>query len=129
MQLLNPLLISNLGSAEVILIFFVIIPILILPIISLWRIFEKAGEPGWAAIIPIYNLVILMAIAGKPWFWGLLACRPYIGVIFSIWGTNLMVKQFGKTEGFTLGIVFLPFIFLPILAFEEAKFTKQTFFG
>lgn len=127
MQLLNPLLVSNLGSTEVILIFFVLIPFLILPIISLWRIFEKAGEPGWAAIIPIYNLVILMNIAGKPWWWGLLACIPYIGLIFSIWGTNLIVKQFGKTEGFTVGIVLLPFIFLPLLAFGEAKFTKQTF--
>lgn len=127
MHLLNLLLANYLGFAEITLLVFVLIPFLILPIISLWRIFEKAGEPGWSAIIPIYNLVILMSIAGKPWFWGLLACIPYIGLIFSIWGTNLVVKQFGKTEWFTLGIILLPFIFLPILAFGEAKFTKQTY--
>jgi len=125
MQLLNLLFMNSIGFGEIILLLIVLIPFLFLPIISLWKIFEKAGEPGWAAIIPVYHLIIIMKIADKPWWWGLLACIPYVGLVFSIWGTNLMVKKFGKTEAFTVGIVFLPFIFLPILGFGDARFSRN----
>ena len=116
---------NSIGFGEIILLLIVLIPFLFLPIISLWKIFEKAGEPGWAAIIPVYHLIIIMKIADKPWWWGLIACIPYVGLIFSIWGTNLMVKQFGKREEFTVGIVLLPFIFLPILGFGDARFSRN----
>lgn len=112
------------GIVEITLVLIVLITFFFIPIISLWKIFEKAGEAGWQVIIPIYNLVILMKIVGKPWWWALLICIPYIGLIWPIWGTNLLVKRFGKTEAFTVGIIFLPYVFLPILAFGDAKYTK-----
>ena len=118
MHLLNMLFLSGLGFGEIFIL--LILPIIILPIVALWRLFEKAGEPGWQALIPIYNLAIIMKIGGKPGWWALLACIPYIGLIWSIWGINMMVKSFGKSEGYTIGIIFLPYIFLPMLAFSNS---------
>lgn len=89
-------------------------------IICGWKIFEKAGQPGWAAIIPIYSSYILTKIIGKPWYWVLLMCIPYIGIIWGIWAVNLLSKSFGKGVGFTLGLIFLGFIFAPIMAFDKS---------
>jgi len=85
-----------------------------------WKVFEKAGQPGWAALIPIYSSYILTKIIGKPWYWLLLMLIPYIGIIWSIWAINLLSKSFGKSEGFTVGLILLWFIFWPILAFDKS---------
>lgn len=90
--------------------------------ITMWIIFEKAGQPGWAALIPVYNLIVFMRIIGKPWWWILLWMIPYAQLVWIVWGYNLLAKKFGKSEGFTVGIVFLGFIFLPILAFGSATY-------
>jgi len=89
----------------------------IIGIISYWRIYTKAGQPGWACLIPIYNLYILTKIIGKPWWWLLLMIFPCTSLIFAIWAANLLSKSFGQGVGFTLGLIFLGFIFYPILAF------------
>ncbi|MEY3051689.1 MAG: hypothetical protein RLY31_1474 [Bacteroidota bacterium] len=91
-------------------------------IASVWRIFEKAGQPGWAVIVPIYNLLVLLRIVGKPWWWLFLMIIPYVGLIWSIWTTNLLSKKFGKDEGFTVGLILLPVIFYPLLAFGDAQY-------
>ncbi len=96
--------------------------ITILVIIALWKIFEKAGKPGWAAIIPIYNIIVLLEIVGKPLWWIILFLIPLVNIIFGIWVTNLLSKSFGKNEGFTVGLILLPFIFYPILGFGNAKY-------
>ena len=96
--------------------------LVVLLIASLWKIFEKAGKPGWAAIVPIYNTIVLLEIVKKPWWWLLLMLIPYVGFIWAIWATNLLVKSFGKTEAFTVGCIFLPFVFYPILGFGDAKY-------
>src|SRR5258708_6986030 len=82
--------------------------------VSLWKIFTKAGKPGWAAIIPIYNIIVLLQIVGKPWYWLLLMCIPLLGIIWGIWTYNLLSKSFGKGVGFTLGLIFLSIIFFPV---------------
>jgi hypothetical protein len=95
----------------------IIILLFIAPIvIGYWIIFQKAGHPGWAAIVPIYNFWVITQIIKKPGYWVLLMMIPYAGSIWHIWSTNLLVKKFGKSEGFTVGCIFLPFIFYPILA-------------
>lgn len=102
-----------------------LVPILIIGvilIISLWKIFQKAGYQGWEAIVPIYNIYILLKIVGKPWWWLLLMCIPYVGLVWQIWSYNMLSKSFGKTEGFTAGLVLLPFIFFPILGFGDARY-------
>lgn len=101
-------------------IFLFMIPFFILLVVSIWKVFEKAGQPGWACLIPIYNGYILTVIIGKPWWWLLLMCIPYVGIIWAVWATNLLSKSFGKTEGFTAGLLFLGFIFYPILGFSKS---------
>jgi hypothetical protein len=86
----------------------------------MWVIFTKAGKPGWAAIIPIYNIIVLLEIVGKPIWWIILVI--ILPFIFGIWMLNLLSKSFGKGVGFTLGLIFLGFIFFPILAFGDAKY-------
>jgi Family of unknown function (DUF5684) len=94
----------------------------IVEIIALWKIYEKAGQPGWKAIIPFYNAYILLKIVGKPGWWFLLMCIPIVNIIYLIWTYNMLSKSFGKDEGFTVGILFLGFIFLPILGFGKAVY-------
>ena len=96
--------------------------IIVLYIVGMWKVFEKAGKPGWAAIIPIYNLIVLLEIVGKPMIWVLWLLIPCVNFVFLIWLINLTSKSFGKSEGFTVGLVILPFIFWPILGFGDAKY-------
>ena len=101
----------------------VIIAIVILMIAANWKIFEKAGKPGWASIIPVYNLIVLLEIIGKPIWWLIIMLFvPVVNIIFGIWAINLLSKSFGKNEGFTLGLIFLGIIFYPILGFGSAQY-------
>lgn len=102
-----------------------LIPTLIISVISLvgmWKIYEKAGKPGWAAIIPIYNIIVLLEIIGKPVWWIVLYLIPCVNIIFGIWTINLLSKSFGQGVGFTIGIIFLSFIFLPLLGFGNFQY-------
>lgn len=103
----------------------IVLGLIALMIISMWKIFEKAGQPGWAAIVPIYNYIIMAKIAEKPEWWGALCLIPYASIVFIIWIWNRMVKRFGKDEGFTVGVILLPFVFVPILAFSDAKYKSE----
>jgi hypothetical protein len=96
--------------------------ILVAVFVSLWKLFVKAGHPGWAGIVPIYNLYILTQIVGRPWWWLILMIIPLVGLIFAIIVTNDLSKSFGKGIGYTLGLIFLPFIFYPLLAFGPAQY-------
>ncbi len=96
--------------------------IAILLIISFWKIFTKAGKPGWASIIPIYNVIVFLEIIGKPWWWLLLYLIPVVNIIFGIWALNLLSKSFGKEVGFTIGLIFLSIIFIPILGLGSAAY-------
>ncbi|MBX9852108.1 MAG: signal peptidase I [Cytophagaceae bacterium] len=97
-----------------------ILAVVVLLIASMWTLFAKAGKPGWAAIVPIYNTLTLLEIIKKPWWWLLLMMIPYINIIWHIWSLNLFVKSFGKSTGYTIGVIFLPIIFLPMLAFSSS---------
>ena len=97
--------------------------IFILVVAANWRIFQKAGKPGWASIIPFYNIIVLLEIVGKPLLWFfIILFVPIANIIFSIWTLNLLSKSFGKSAGFTVGLIFLPFIFYPILGFGNAEY-------
>jgi hypothetical protein len=92
----------------------------IIEIVGAWFMFEKAGEPGWAAIIPIYNWLIGIKIAGKPWWYILLMLIPVVNLVIYIVILNGLAKNFGKGTGFTLGLFFFRFIFIPILGFSKS---------
>jgi hypothetical protein len=112
-----------LGLAILVPLIIVSVAILVLEIVALWFIFEKAKEPGWAAIIPIYNYLIVIKIAGKPWWFLLLFLIPIVNVVIYIVVLHGLSKSFGKDAGFTVGLFFLRFIFLPILGFGKAEYT------
>lgn len=102
--------------------------LMIIMIVAWWRIFEKAGEPGWAALIPIYNTIVLLKVAKlSPWliFVFLLAIIPVVGmIIVGVFSIIVQVKlgtAFGRGAGFILGMIFLPIIFLPILGFGDSR--------
>jgi len=99
-----------------------VLAIVVFLIAAMWKIFEKAGQPGWAAIIPIYNMYVLLQIVGKPGWWLILFLIPFVNYVFIIWTYNMLSKSFGKEEGFTVGLVLLGIVFFPILGFGDAKY-------
>jgi ABC-type sulfate transport system permease subunit len=102
-----------------------LIPMLIVWVISvvgMWRVYEKAGKPGWASIIPIYNVIVMLEIIGKPMLWLLLLLIPCVNIVVGIWMINLLSKSYGQSEGFTIGLIFLPFIFYPVLGFGNYRY-------
>ena len=96
--------------------------IFLVVIIAWWKIFEKAGQPGWQALIPFYNFYILLKIVGKPGWWLILIFIPFVNLVIIIWTYNMLSKSFGKDEAFTVGLILLGFIFFPVLAFGSAKY-------
>jgi hypothetical protein len=87
-----------------------------------WMVFEKAGRPGWAAIVPIYNLVVLLRITSQSLWWILLVLIPGVNVVaFFIINLNL-AWRFGKDLGYAFGLTILPFIFYPILGLGGARY-------
>lgn len=96
---------------------------IVLMIASMWRVFTKAGQPGWAAIIPIYNIVVLLKITGKPVWWIVGFVIPLVNFVVMILLCIALAKAFGKGGGFAAGLILLSFIFIPILAFSDATYT------
>lgn len=101
---------------------FLYVGIIVLLIAAYWIVFTKAGKPGWAVLVPIYNIIVMLQIVGKPWWWLFLFIIPGVNLVFGIWTINLLSKSFGKDVGFTIGIIFLSFIFIPILAFGKSTY-------
>ena len=101
----------------------VYLAIILIIIISLWKIFTKAGKPGWAAIVPIYNLIVMLEICCKPIWWFILMLIPFVNLIVIIILLVELAKRFGKGVGFAIGMLILPFIFYPMLAFGDSKYT------
>jgi hypothetical protein len=116
---------SSGGGAAFAIIGLVFAAVGILMIVAFWRLFQKAGYPGWAAIIPVYSNLVLTWIAGKPWWWLLLSLIPIVNIVIGIIISVEIARRFGKTSGFAVGLIFLPFIFFPILAFGDAKYQPE----
>jgi DNA-directed RNA polymerase subunit M/transcription elongation factor TFIIS len=89
---------------------------------GIWGTFAKAGEPGWGALIPIYNVIILLRVAGRPLWWILLFVIPGINLLAAIVVSIDVAQNFGKHAGFGLGLAFLGFIFYPVLGFGSARY-------
>ncbi|MDP4181103.1 MAG: DUF5684 domain-containing protein [Bacillota bacterium] len=89
-------------------------------IVTQWVLYEKAGQPGWACIIPIYNIIVYLKIGGKPWYWLLLMCIPFVNIIFSIMVLQAFLKAYGKGGvGSVLLALFFSIFYLPYLAFSK----------
>ncbi len=96
--------------------------IIVVVIAGMWKVFTKAGQPGWAAIVPIYNIVILLKIVGRPVWWLVLLLIPFVNFVILILVSIDMAKSFGKGPGFGIGLWLLSFIFYPILGFGDAQY-------
>ncbi len=102
--------------------YLLVFAVAIISVISLWIIFQKAGKPGWASIVPFYNLWILKEITGRPTWWFFVSFIPYVGTVFVLIMYYFLGKSFGKSSSFSVGVALLSIIFLPMLAFSDARY-------
>jgi Family of unknown function (DUF5684) len=112
------------GSGLVIGMIGVVVALVVIAVMvaAMWKVFAKAGQPGWAALVPIYNLVVLLNIVGKPLWWIILFAVP-IANIYALFAIAIaLAKSFGKSTGFGLGLVFLSIFFYPVLGFGSARY-------
>jgi hypothetical protein len=91
-------------------------------IIGMWKVYTKAGEPGWAVLIPFYNYWVMMRIIGRPYWWLLLFLLPVINIVITFIIHVDLAKSFGRGVGFGIGLALLSFIFFPILGFGNARY-------
>jgi hypothetical protein len=96
--------------------------IVVLEVAGVWMVFTKAAQPGWAAIIPFYNYWVMLKIVGRPGWWLILLLIPFVNIVFAIIVLNGLSKSFGKSGGFTVGLVLLSFVFFPILGFGKSQY-------
>ena len=104
-------------------IFLVFILVLILFfVICHWKIFTKAGVAGWKSIIPLYNIIVQLKIVKQPAYWIFFFFIPVVNIYFAVRHIHGLSRAFGKDTGFTIGLILLPFIFYPLLAFGDATY-------
>ncbi|MHC4575241.1 MAG: DUF5684 domain-containing protein [Planctomycetota bacterium] len=102
--------------------FVIYLALVIFQMIAMWKVFTKARQPGWAIIIPIYNMYVLLKVAGKPGWWLVLMFIPLVNIVIGILMSVGIANNFGKGVGFAIGLIFVPIIFYPILAFGSAEY-------
>jgi hypothetical protein len=105
----------------------IILALCVVAIAGMWKVFTKAGQPGWACIVPIYNIIVMIEIAGKPLWWIALFFIPFVNFVPAIFIPIEIANHFGKGAGFGVGLIFLPFIFYPILGFGDAQYMHGSF--
>lgn len=96
--------------------------ITIVLIVAAWRLFEKAGRPGWASLIPIYNTIVMLQITGQSGWWILGLFVPFLNFFVIIRLIFNLATVFGRSVAFGFGLLFLAPIFLCILAFGDARY-------
>jgi hypothetical protein len=95
-------------------------------VVAFWKIFVKAGQPGWACLVPFYNFYVMtLKIAGLPLMWFIFCFIPILNIVAMFKIYIELAKKFGKGVGFGVGLVFLSFIFAPILGFGDAKYLGE----
>jgi hypothetical protein len=101
-------------------------------LIGMWKVFTKAGQPGWAVLIPFYNIIVLLRVAGLPWYWVFavfLPIIPLLGVlaymVLAVMCLHRISTRFGQGVGFTIGLTLLSPIFFLILGFGSSKYVGE----
>jgi hypothetical protein len=100
--------------------------IVVAALAGLWKTFEKMGKPGWNGIIPIYNIILILEVVGKPIWWIVLFFIPIVNLVVAILVLIAFAAKFGKGPGFGVGLALLGFIFFPILGFGDAQYSGAT---
>lgn len=96
--------------------------VMLLMVVSGWRIFKKAGKPGWAILVPIYNAIVMLQICRRPGWWFILLLIPLVNLVIAIILAIDLAKVFGHGAGFGIGLILAGFIFYPILAFDSSQY-------
>jgi hypothetical protein len=100
--------------------------ITVVGVLGMWRVYEKAGQPGWACLVPIYNLIVWLEIAGERWWCILLYLIPGLNVIIHFLVTRDVARRFGRGPLFALGLCCAGFLFYPMLGFGPARYEPQS---
>jgi hypothetical protein len=87
-----------------------------------WKLYAKAGKPGWAGIIPIYNIIVLMEIVGRPTWWTILFFIPIANIVAAVLVNIDLAKSFGRDVVFGILMTLIPIIFVAVLAFGSATY-------
>jgi len=126
--------------ALVLVLVLVVLALLVLIIVANCKIFKKADEAWWKALVPLYNSWVEARIGGLAWWWFLIfvVLTTLVGALKEVNVTVSMAmvltsynfsynicKKFGKSGGFALLCTLLPFVGFPILAFGNAKYDKS----
>ena len=114
--------INNIALFFTIIIIVISLLFAIVTIIAMWKIFEKAKQPGWASLIPIYNTIVLLKICQRPWWWIFLLFIPLVNFVIMIVVFSDLARVFGKDTAFAVGLILLTPIFLLILAFDNSQY-------
>jgi len=105
---------------------FAVLTLTVVIFAGLWKVFQKAGEPGWAAIIPIYNLYVLVKVSGNTWWWFLMFFIPILNFFATLKVSINVAGKFNRGLLFGLGLMFLSFIFYPLLGFGDYQYQGTT---
>lgn len=89
---------------------------------ALWVVFEKAGKPGWYAAVPVLQTMALFRVTGYEWWWSLI---PIVNLVFCVMALNRLARGFGYDVWMTLGLVFLPFVFIPYVALSPDVYMRE----
>ena len=103
-------------------VFLLQLAVIIAVIAGIWQVFVKAGKPGWACLIPIYNIIVMLEIAQKPVWWIVLLLIPLVNIVIAVMINIAIAEKFGKGVGFGIGLALLGFIFYPMLGFSNAGY-------
>lgn len=106
------------------LILVVLLAFAVVQAVSLWLIFAKAGKPGWAALIPIYNFFVLLDIVNRPIWWVVLAFIPFVNTIAAIIIYMDLARAFGRDGTYGCLMLLIPIVFIPLLAFSDAQYRR-----
>jgi len=98
---------------------------LVLVIAGFWKTFEKAGRPGWASIVPVYNIYVLVKVAGRPGWWLILLFLPFVNIVASAIVCVDVARNFGKGTVFGVGLWLFPFVLFPVLGFGDATYNAS----
>lgn len=120
---------SAAGAIVGLLVLVIELGILAVMIAGMWKLFVKAGQPGWAAIVPIYNTYVMTQIVGRPILWFILTFVPCVNFVALVLIMIDLAKSFGKSTGYAIGMILLPFVFIPMLGFGDAQYSGPSFKG
>jgi hypothetical protein len=105
-----------------ILFWLILLAVIVVSIAGIWKVFTKAGKPGWACLIPIYNVVVILQITGRPLWWIILYLIPIVNIAVCVIVMLDLARSFGKGAGFGIGLFLLSFIFFPVLGLGDAQY-------